>query len=376
MHVIIVTNAWYPHLSGVLRVVESLSSQLDARDVGHTIIHPQSFPGFPLPGYSEIKISIPILFRKNIENLLAQHDDVAIHIMTEGPLGLTMRNYCVARGLKFTTSFHTHWHKYIQIHLKIPKRVTIGYIREFHAPAERVLIPSAETKAELEQYNFGNELVICKNGVDTKLFRPRERTLKAKRPLLLYVGRVSREKNIEDFLNAKTAGEKHIVGDGPYKEILMKRYPDAVFHGALQGNKLARMYAEADVFVFPSHTDTFGVVLLEALASGVPVAAYPSPGPRTIITKQSLGALNEDIEAAIEHALQTGDSAACVAYAQTYGWEAIADIFYDSLVPAGTPISTTQALTDHLLRIPREFYKLFTTAGYARTLLFGLDKKE
>tara|TARA_B100000745_G_scaffold70949_3_gene42494 strand:+ start:9059 stop:10186 length:1128 start_codon:yes stop_codon:yes gene_type:complete len=371
-----VTDAWRPHLSGVLRVVESLAAELAKNDVGHTIVHPQEFPGVPLPGYGEIKIALPIFFRKTIDNLVKKHGNVAIHIMTEGPLGLTMRNYCVARGLNFTTSFHTHWHKYMRVYLKVPQRITMLYIQDFHRPAERVLVPSEETKQELKRHGFKNEIVVCENGVDTHLFRPRKKKEETLRPHMLYVGRVSKEKNIEDFLKVQVLGSKKVVGDGPILRTLERKYPDVEFSGPQQGDELARSYADADVFVFPSKTDTFGVVLLEALASGVPVAAYPAPGPNTIIRNEKLGALNTNMEKAIQNALDTGDSDTCVAYAEQYSWKSVSDIFVGSLVPIGAPITMPEAIKNHLLRIPREFYRLFTHAGYAQSLLFGSDKHE
>lgn len=376
MHIIIVTDAWHPHLSGVLRVTESLAAELDKRNVGYTIVHPQEFPRVPLPGYGEIKIAFPIFFRRTIDALIKEHDEVAVHIMTEGPLGLTMRNYCVARGLKFTTSFHTHWHKYMRVYLKVPQRITMHYVQDFHKPAERILVPSEETKKELEEHNFKNEIVVCKNGVDTNLFRRRPKKEQTRRPHMLYVGRVSKEKSIEDFLEADVRGSKKVVGEGPVREVLQRKYPNVEFTGPLQGEELAEAYSDADVFVFPSKTDTFGVVLLESLASGVPVAAYPAPGPNIIIEREELGALDTNIARAIATALEKGEPDACAAYAEQYSWQSITDTFMNSLVPIGTPTTTREAITNHLLRIPREFYKLFTHAGYAQSLLFGSDRHE
>lgn len=372
-----VTDAWRPHLSGVLRVVESLATELGKRDIGYTIIHPQEFPRIPLPGYGEIKIAFPVFFRRTIDNLITEHRDIAIHIMTEGPLGLTMRNYCMVRGIKFTTSFHTHWHKYIRLYLKVPQRITMRYIQDFHKPAHAVLVPSEETKKELEEHGFKTKIVVCANGVDTDLFKPRPKKRNTRRPHMLYVGRVSKEKNIEDFLDADVRGSKKVVGDGPIREILERKYPNVEFTGPLAGEDLAEAYADADVFVFPSKTDTFGVVLLEALASGVPVAAYPAPGPNTILENEKLGILDSNITRAITATLGKGDSeAARIEYAKQYSWEKVTDTFLGSVVSVGTPITTREAITRHLLRVPREFYKLFTHVGYVQSLLFGSDQHE
>jgi len=373
-HIIIVTDAWYPHLSGVLRVVESLSAELDARGIGYTVLHPQSFPRVPVPGYSEIKIALPIFFESTIDSVLKKHKNASIHIMTEGSLGLTMRNYCVARGLKFTTSFHTHWHKYLKVYFKVPQRVTMRYIQDFHKPAQRVLVPSEDAKDELVKHGFNNEVVVCANGVDVTLFHPRKKSENVKRPHMLYVGRISKEKSIGDFLDIKTKGSKKVVGDGPLRESLKKKYPEVEFTGPLQGEELAHAYANADVFVFPSKTDTFGVVLLEALASGVPVAAYPSPGPLSILTKKGLGGVSTNLEEAVHEALRDGESKLCLEHAQNYSWSRITETFINSLESTGTPTSTKDAFKEHLLRVPKEFYKLFTSAGYARSLLLGFDR--
>ena len=360
MHVIIVTDAWHPHLSGVLRVVESLAAQFDTKGIGYTIISPKNFPGIPMPGYSEIKLSVPLFFRKTVDTLLRRHKDAAIHIMTEGPLGLTMRNYCVARGLQFTTSFHTHWHKYLRMYLKIPQRVTMHYVRDFHRPAARVLVPSEETCRELVRHGYTNEVIVCTNGVDTTLFKIRKKSTDTRRPHMLYVGRVSKEKNIESFLKADVCGSKRVVGDGPIRRSLERKYPDVTFSGVLQGDALAAAYSNADVFVFPSKTDTFGIVVLEALASGVPVAAYPAPGPNTLLQSKKLGARNTNITTAIRTALRTGDPHACASAAHTTSWERIAQTFRDSLVPAGTPITTRRAIVNHVLHIPRGLRALRT----------------
>lgn len=370
--IIIVTDAWYPHLSGVLRVVLSLEEQLTKSGYSSTIVHPKSFPSIPMPFYPEIRLAFPSTFRRKVSTLLREHKNVRVHIMTEGPLGLTMRNYCIAHGLAFTTSFHTHWHKYARTYLRIPERVTLRYIQTFHDASSRVYVPSEEVKEELVAFGFKSPVVVCPNGVDTTLFRPSSDKEKADKPTLLYVGRISKEKNIRDFLNISIDGYKKVVGDGPERTILEQEYPDTTFLGPLEGERLVSEYQKADVFVFPSKTDTFGIVLLESLACGVPVAAYPISGPRTVITHERCGSLDDDLSVAIQKALEKGSSEACVAHASTYSWESITKCFVGELVEAGTPRSVSRTLQHHMLTVPREFYRLLTDIEYTKSF-FGLD---
>ena len=372
-----VTDAWRPHVSGVLRVVESLSREFEKQHTGYTILHPQDFPRVSLPLYRDIKLALPTAFLSRVDALLLQHPNARIHIMTEGPLGLTMRNYCLLRKLAFTTSFHTHWHSYARIYLKVPQRITLRYIKDFHAPAARIIVPSEEIREELQASGFSNDIAVCANGVDTTLFAPSSRPRNRVSPRLLYVGRVSREKNIESFLSLpSSSGTKQVVGDGPLRALLERQYPDVVFSGLLEGEQLREAYRNADVFVFPSMTDTFGIVMLEALASGVPVAAYPARGAQLLITDEKLGALDEHLERAVTRALEKGDRKACVSHAEMYSWEHIAAHFLTLLVPAGTPTPLHAAVTDHVVDIPSQLTALFSAVGYVRPLFRRKSKGE
>jgi glycosyltransferase involved in cell wall biosynthesis len=249
-----------------------------------------------------------------------------------------VRLYCVHRGLKFTTSYHTRSPEYLWEMLRLPARLTHGYLRWFHRPAAATMVATPSIEQALRQHGYTGRLVRWSRGVDLKLFHPRPRSLgAAELPVLLYVGRVSVEKNLEAFLGLSIAGTKYVVGDGPARAMLQQKYPVVRFLGELRGEELACAYASADVFVFPSKTDTFGLVILEALASGVPVAAYPAPGPVDILTRPEVGALDEDLGKAIATALHRGNAQECVTLAREYTWEKCAHQFHDNLVWARPP---------------------------------------
>ncbi len=254
----------------------------------------------------------------------------AIHIATEGPLGLAANRYCRSRGVAFTTSYHTRFPEYVHARCRLPLGLSYAFLRWFHGAAHRVMVATRTIEDALTERGFTN-IGRWTRGVDTTQFRPVDnRLLNLPGPILLYTGRVAVEKNIEAFLALPNAGTKVVVGDGPQRAGLQRRFPDAVFVGMRHGDDLARHVASADVFVFPSRTDTFGLVLLEALACGVPVAAYPVPGPLDVVGETDVGVLNEDLSAAVGGALLL-DRNACRRFAEARSWDVSVDQFLGNL---------------------------------------------
>jgi glycosyltransferase involved in cell wall biosynthesis len=330
MKICIVTDAWHPQINGVVRTLNTTVMEL--KKLGHqvTVIGPDQFKTYPLPTYKEIRIA---LFPGAALALkLDALDPDCIHISTEGPLGLAARNYCVKRRLRFTTSYHTRFPEYIAERIPVPAALIYPMVRWFHRPASAVMIATASIERELAVKGF-QRMVRWSRGVDTELFHPRqENFLDLPRPIMLYVGRVAIEKNIEAFLDLDLPGSKLIVGGGPQFESISRKYPNAHFVGPKHGEDLARYYAVADVFVFPSLTDTFGLVLLEALASGTPVAAFPVAGPLDVIGDAPVGCLNNNLHFAITEALKIPRSE-CVTFAQGYSWHAATQQFLSHLKP-------------------------------------------
>jgi glycosyltransferase involved in cell wall biosynthesis len=330
MRILIVTDAWYPQVNGVVRTLDTVRGEL--LGMGHTVevIAPDRFRTIPTPTYPEIPLAL--FPKRRIRRLIDAFRPDAIHIATEGPLGWSARRICLDRDLPFTTSFHTKFPEYINARFRIP--VSWGYaaLRRFHAPSKGVMVATASLAATLRAYGF-THLKRWNRGVDTKLFRPRPKSfLDAPRPIWMFVGRVAVEKNIEAFLKLDLDGTKFVVGDGPQLGELKGRYPEVRFTGYKTGIELAAHIAAADVFVFPSRTDTFGLVLLEALACGVPVAAYPVTGPIDILGGHTIGALDDDLAAAARTAL-TVPSAACRSFALGFSWRACAELFEANLYP-------------------------------------------
>jgi glycosyltransferase involved in cell wall biosynthesis len=330
VRILIVTDAWFPQVNGVVRTIETTKRELEK--LGHTveIISPETFRTIPLPTYPEIRIAIAP--GRQIRRLIDAINPHAIHLATEGPLGFAARRYCLRRGIAFSTAYHTRFPEYVRDRAPIPLALTYGIVRRFHAPASAVMVATPSIERALADRGFKN-LRRWGRGVDTDLFRPRDKAfLDGPRPILMYVGRVSVEKNIEAFLSLDLPGTKYVVGDGPQLAELMARFPAARFVGARHGEDLARHYAAADVFVFPSRTDTFGLVLLEALASGVPVAAYPVPGPIDVLDGAAVGVLDEDLAGAVRRALEIPPDR-CRAFALGYSWQASSQQFLDNLRP-------------------------------------------
>lgn len=323
-HILIVTDAWHPQVNGVVRSIELVVREIERRGIRVSLLTPAEFKTLPMPGYSEIRLSrtmaAPVFAR--IEALAPD----AIHIATEGPLGLMARRWCRRNRFPFSTAYHTQFPEYLRARLPVPLAVSYRFLRWFHGGATHCLVGTPHLQSLLEHRGFTN-IAVWPKGVDTALFHPGKRAvLDYPTPVFLYVGRVAVEKNIEAFLELDLPGTKLVVGGGPSLTRLSSAYPNAVFVGPKQGEELARIFASADVFVFPSRTDTFGLVLLEALASGTPVAAYPVTGPIDVIGTAPVGALDEDLRAAALKA-QKISRGACRDYAEQFSWEASADQF-------------------------------------------------
>jgi glycosyltransferase involved in cell wall biosynthesis len=327
MRIAIVSDAWLPQVNGVVRTIDTVRAKLAAAGHKLLVIGPDRFRTLPCPTYPEIRLAL--LPTRAVATLLDAFGADAIHIATEGPLGMAARRYCRARGFAFTTSFHTKFAEYLHARTKVPVSWTYAWLRRFHAASARIMVATPSLEVELTQHGFAR-LARWSRGVDTALFRPQAPALTLPRPVFLYVGRVAVEKNIGAFLSLPLDGSKLVVGDGPQLAQLRRRHPDVHFAGAQQGEALARHYAAADVFVFPSRTDTFGLVLLEALASGVPVAAYPVTGPRDVIDGAPVGCLDDDLAAAARRAL-TLKRDACRDHALNFTWDASARQFLDNL---------------------------------------------
>ena len=329
---LIVTDAWHPQTNGVVRCLESLGRELVGMGYAVSYLTPAGFWSFPMPTYPEIRLAL--VTPLSIGEVIASEAPDHIHIATEGPLGLFARQVCLEDGLAFTTSYHTRFPEYVAARMPIPTEWTYGFLRWFHAPAAATLVPTASMEAELAARGF-THLRPWTRGVDHARFHPGPKShfTYLPGPHLLYVGRVSVEKNVEAFLALDLPGTKIVVGDGPARASLAARYPEAVFLGLRTGDELAALYRSADVFVFPSRTDTFGNVMVEALASGLPVAAYPVTGPRDVLTDRESGALDDDLALAVTRAL-TLDRAAARAHALRFTWRACAELFAAVLVPA------------------------------------------
>jgi glycosyltransferase involved in cell wall biosynthesis len=330
----LVTDAWTPQVNGVVRTLTRTCDEL--RAMGHEIdvISPDLFNAFPCPTYPEIHLAV-LPGRAVARRIRASKPD-AVHIATEGPLGMAARRYCRKHKLPFTTAYHTRFPEYVAARLAVPVGWSYAWLRRFHRDARSIMVATESIESDLRNRGFDN-IRRWSRGVDTELFRPRDEAnrkalLDLPRPIHLYVGRVAVEKNIEAFLSLDLPGSQVVIGDGPQLETLRRRFPKAHFLGRKVGEDLAKHYAAADVFVFPSLTDTFGLVVLEALASGLPVAAFPVPGPRDILTDSDAGVLDADLAKAAERALQLS-AAQCRAWAEKFSWRAATEQFLGNLAP-------------------------------------------
>lgn len=327
----IVTDAWHPQTNGVVRTLSTTCEVL--RSWGHevTVISPEGYPSIPAPTYPEIRLALTA--PGAVGRQLARIAPVAVHIATEGPLGLAARRYCLSRKVPFTTAYHTQFPDYLARRTGLPASTFWPYIRWFHRPAQRIMVATETIRACLREQGL-TQLTHWSRGVDLTCFSPAAppppEYAGLQGPILLYVGRIAVEKNIEAFLACDYPGTKVVVGDGPARAALAARFPQARFLGKKSGVDLAGCYAGADVFVFPSRTDTFGLVMIEALACGTPVAAFPVAGPLDIVTND-VGAMSEDLCRAID-AARYCDRARCAAYGASYSWEAATRQFLSGLV--------------------------------------------
>ncbi|CUW41568.1 Glycosyltransferase [Magnetospirillum sp. XM-1] len=330
MRIALVTDAWTPQRNGVVRVLSTLTAMLG--DLGHLVrvIEPSAFTTMACPSYPEIPLAL--LPRRKVARRLDEFAPDAVHIATEGPLGWAARAWCLRHQLPFTTAYHTKFPEYIHARTGVPLAWPYALMRRFHNPAAAVLCPSPSIHRELRAQGFSG-VVPWSHGVDTGVFRPGPKDfLDLPRPIFMYVGRVAVEKNLPAFLDLDLPGSKVVVGDGPARAQLMERYTQAHFHIVNGDEELARAYRAADAFVFPSRTDTFGLVMLEALASGVPVAAYPVTGPLDVVGGAPVGVLDEDLRAAALRALSIPPED-CRRHAGRFSWTRVTAEFLSHLRP-------------------------------------------
>jgi glycosyltransferase involved in cell wall biosynthesis len=327
MRILVATDAWHPQVNGVVRTLTMMAEAAKPLGVDVSFLTPLSFRTVAMPSYPDLRLALP--HQAKIARLIEDVRPDSIHIATEGPIGLLVRRHCRRHRLPFTTSFHTRFPEYISARLPIPESWIWRALRAFHGGSQAVMAATPALANELRARGFRN-VVLWPRGVDAGQFHPRAVDLGLPRPVFLCVGRVAVEKNLEAFLDLDLPGTKLIVGDGPALTELTRKYPQAIFLGARQGEALAEAYAAADVFVFPSKTDTFGLVLLEALASGLPVAAFPVTGPRDVIGSAPVGALNDDLKIACLSALKVSPQA-CLDFAAKHTWEASARAFIETI---------------------------------------------
>lgn len=323
MRVMIVTDAWQPQVNGVARTYEWLSRRLSSH-VDLSMLTPEHFPRMPMPTYPEIELALA--WPKTVAETITSNQPEIVHIATEGPLGLWARQHCRAANIPFTTCYHTRYPEYVARRFRIPLRWTYSALRRFHSAAARTLVATKGLAQELKQHGFAR-VIPWRRGIDVSLFANGPiATLDLPRPIFLYVGRVAVEKNIDDFLKLDLPGSKIVVGDGPERQRLQAIYPDAHFLGALHGEALGSVYRAADCFVFPSRTDTYGLVMAEALAAGTPVACYPSSGAKEIMGTANCGVMSDDLRTAALAALHSPRSL-CAEVGRSHSLEASADNF-------------------------------------------------
>jgi glycosyltransferase involved in cell wall biosynthesis len=330
MKIMIVTDAWQPQVNGVVRTLTNTKREMES--MGHEVdlLTPLEFKTLPCPTYPDIRLSV--LPGKSVEKRIRAFGPDALHIATEGPLGIAARRYATKNDLAFTTAFHTRFPEYVKARFGIPLSWTYGFLRWFHGPSQAIMAPTQKVKSDLETWQFNN-VVLWSRGVDLDIFKMQATNkLNTEPPIFLYVGRVAVEKNIEAFLELDLPGSKWVAGDGPAMAGLREKYPDVNYLGVLDQPALAEIYSSADVFVFPSKTDTFGLVLLEAMACGLPVAAYPVTGPIDVIGDSGAGAMHEDLREACLAALKI-DRSMARSHAEKFSWHAATEQFVNHLRP-------------------------------------------
>lgn len=325
----LVTDAWKPQVNGVVTTLSNLVKVLENSGIEVDVIQPNDYPSFPLPSYNEIRC---VWKPKGLSKRIREFQPDAIHIATEGTLGWFARSFAKRHKIPFTSGYHTRYPEYVRARWPIPTGFTYYWLKRFHGLADKTLVPAQSILDELEAQGFSN-LHLMSRGVDCDTFQPlRAEDLPFTKPMQLYVGRIAPEKNIEAFLQIDNAGSKVLIGDGPDLEKLKQQYPSAHFLGVKKGEELAKYYASADVFVFPSKTDTFGVVNIEAIACGTPVAAYPVTGPKDIISEGLNGSTNDSLETAINNALQLETGTIHLSIPQ-YTWSHASQQFLQILSP-------------------------------------------
>jgi glycosyltransferase involved in cell wall biosynthesis len=330
LRILIATDAWRPQVNGVVRTYERLAEEVPSLGAELFFLTPEGRFTVPLPSYPEIRLAL--IGRRKVAEVFDRLDPHFLHIATEGPIGLAVRRFARNRRLPFTTSFHTRFADYLSARFPLPIDGIYALQRWFHNGAAGTMVAAPSLARELEARGFTNILAWTR-GVDAELFKPRSDRLLGEGSVFLYVGRVAVEKNLEAFLALDLPGRKVVVGSGPALENLRSRFPDVTFTGPLFGESLARHYASADVFVFPSLTDTFGIVLLEAMATGCPVAAFPVTGPLDVVADGVSGVLSRDLGAAARRAL-TLDRAVVRQHAMSFTWRRVATMFLENIVAA------------------------------------------
>ncbi len=316
---LIVTDAAAPQVNGVVRTIDNTNIHLKRMGISVSMLTPDSFKSFPCPTYPEIRLSLTT--STHVEKMIRAFNPDAMHISTEGPLGWAARNAALRNGWRFTSSYHTRFPEYVHARIGLPVAWSYALLRKFHSASSGVLAPTPTIRQNLINHGFVN-VVQWTHGVDHQIFYPRPvfTLTHSSRPVFLYVGRLAIEKNIEAFLKLDLPGQKWVAGEGPLKSALQRKYPSARYIGVLSQDALAELYSQADVFVFPSVTDTFGLVMVEAMACGVPVAAFPVPGPLDVIGDSDAGVLDENLQRACMKALKLSRSSA-TAHASHFSWE-------------------------------------------------------
>jgi glycosyltransferase involved in cell wall biosynthesis len=340
MRILVATDAWHPQVNGVVRTYERLAAEAPKLGAELSFLAPPALRTIPCPTYPEIRLALASARAVGAQIEAVRPD--FIHVATEGPIGIMTRRYCRKRGRPFTTSYHTRFPDYVSARLPVSADWGYALQRRFHNASAGTFVAAQSVAADLAARGFAH-LMPWSRGVDTRLFRPRKSRRFGDKPVFLYVGRIAVEKNIEAFLGLDLPGRKVLVGDGPQAAKLRRLYPDALFTGQLGGEGLAQAYASADVLVFPSRTDTFGLVMLEALACGTPVAAFPVSGPKDVLTDPHAGILSEDLRQAALEALAL-DRKAARAHALSYSWRNAARQFIDNVMRAhGQELTATLA---------------------------------
>jgi glycosyltransferase involved in cell wall biosynthesis len=337
LKITIATDAWEPQTNGVVTTLKATIETLSRAGHEVRVISPQGLLSIPAPSYPEIRLAIAPGW--HIAREIKSFRPHAIHIATEGPIGVAMRRYCRRHGLPFTTSYHTRYPEYLNARWPIPIALSYAWLRRFHGAAARTFVSSHSLRTQLSSRGFG-QLHLWRRGVDLQRFKPLTSNIPTEladlpRPIMAYMGRVAVEKNIDAFLRLDLPGTKLVIGNGPARAALSARHPKALFVGYRFGDELAAMLGAADVFVFPSLTDTFGLAMIEALACGVPVAAFPVPGPIDVIEPGVTGVLNEDLGSAIGSALLLNRQV-CAERAKSFTWDAATEQFLEGLEPIPT----------------------------------------